>query len=85
MEKTTVDDKKRKEEDDYWDSWDPAKENGVGCRCRCDKEIPDVEGKEGSCLAEWVDVAGDYGLICHNEPHANSHRRMGFAMIVDHK
>lgn len=48
---TTLDEKKRKEEDDYWDQIDAEKENGVGCRCRCDTDIPDVEGKQGSCLA----------------------------------
>jgi len=60
LEHTTVDEKKRKEEDEYWESWDHEKENGVGCRCRCDTDIVDVEGKEGSCLAEWVDVAGGW-------------------------
>ncbi|KAF7899959.1 uncharacterized protein EAE98_008159 [Botrytis deweyae] len=60
LEKTTLDEKKRKEEDEYWDNWDPVKENGVGCRCRCDTDIVDVEGKQGSCLAEWVDVAGGW-------------------------
>ncbi|KAJ0271963.1 hypothetical protein CBS470a_012920 [Colletotrichum nupharicola] len=60
LEKTTLDDKKRFEEDDYWEHWDSEKENGVGCRCRCDTDIVDVEGKEGSCLAEWVDVAGGW-------------------------
>lgn len=60
LEKTTLDDKKRSEEDKYWDDWDAEKENGVGCRCRCDTDIVDVEGKEGSCLAEWVDVAGGW-------------------------
>lgn len=60
LEKTTLDEKKRREEDEYWDSWDAVKENGVGCRCRCDTDIVDVEGKQGSCLAEWVDVAGGW-------------------------
>lgn len=60
LEKTTLDQRKRAEEDDYWEHWDPPKENGVGCRCRCDTDIVDVEGKEGSCLAEWVDVAGGW-------------------------
>ncbi|CAM1509832.1 Fc.00g001670.m01.CDS01 [Cosmosporella sp. VM-42] len=60
LEKTTLDEKKRIEEDDYWEDWDEEKENGVGCRCRCDTDIVDVEGKEGSCLAEWVDVAGGW-------------------------
>ena len=60
LEQTTLDEKARKEEDDYWAHPDPPKENGVGCRCRCDTDIVDVEGKEGSCLAEWVDVAGGW-------------------------
>ncbi|KAM4062664.1 glycolipid 2-alpha-mannosyltransferase [Hirsutella rhossiliensis] len=60
LETTTVDEKKRVEEDQYWENWDEVKENGVGCRCRCDTDIVDVEGKEGSCLAEWVDVAGGW-------------------------
>ncbi|KAI9816827.1 MAG: alpha-1,2-mannosyltransferase (Kre5) [Pycnora praestabilis] len=60
LEKTTKDEKKRKEEDEYWELWDTEKENGVGCRCRCDTDIVDVEGKQGSCLAEWVDVAGGW-------------------------
>jgi mannosyltransferase len=46
---TTVDEKARKEEDEYWAKWDPEKENGVGCRCRCDTDIQEVENKEGSC------------------------------------
>ncbi|EKG20425.1 Glycosyl transferase family 15 [Macrophomina phaseolina MS6] len=60
LEMTTEDEKKRIEEDEYWANPDPPKENGVGCRCRCDTDIVDVEGKQGSCLAEWVDVAGGW-------------------------
>lgn len=60
LEKTTDDEKKRHEEDDYWSIPDPVKENGVGCRCKCDTDIVDVEGKQGSCLAEWVEVAGGW-------------------------
>lgn len=60
LEVTTLDEKKRKEEDEYWEQWDEEKENGVGCRCRCDTDIVDVEGKHGSCLSEWVDVAGGW-------------------------
>ncbi|KAJ5160018.1 uncharacterized protein N7482_007022 [Penicillium canariense] len=60
LEKTTDDEKKRIEEDEYWATPDPVKENGVGCRCRCDTDIVDVEGKQGSCLAEWVEVAGGW-------------------------
>ncbi|KAG0633783.1 nucleotide-diphospho-sugar transferase [Tuber brumale] len=60
LEKTTTDPKKAKEEDDYWENWDSEKENGVGCRCRCDTDIVDVEGKQGSCLSEWVNVAGGW-------------------------
>ncbi|KAF2718103.1 glycosyltransferase family 15 protein [Polychaeton citri CBS 116435] len=48
------------EEDDYWAKYDIEKENGVGCRCRCDTDIVDVEGKEGSCIPEWVDAAGGW-------------------------
>jgi mannosyltransferase len=60
LEDTTTDPRKRREEDLYWEDWDEEKENGVGCRCRCDTDIVDVEGKEGSCLPEWVDVAGGW-------------------------
>ncbi|KAF1849368.1 glycosyltransferase family 15 protein [Cucurbitaria berberidis CBS 394.84] len=60
FEKTTLDEKMRREEDAYWATPDPVKENGVGCRCKCDSDIVDVEGKEGSCLAEWVDAAGGW-------------------------
>ncbi|KAK4195363.1 glycolipid 2-alpha-mannosyltransferase-domain-containing protein [Triangularia verruculosa] len=60
LEETTIDERKRAEEDKYWEDWDTPKENGVGCRCRCDTDIVDVEGKEGSCLAEWVDVVGGW-------------------------
>nr|POF18623.1 o-glycoside alpha-1,2-mannosyltransferase like 4 [Quercus suber] len=60
FEKTTVDEKARREEDEYWAKSDPEKENGVGCRCRCDTDIVDVEGKEGSCIPEWVEIAGGF-------------------------
>lgn len=60
LEMTTLDEKKRIDEDNYWEHWDTERENGVGCRCRCDTDIVDVEGKEGSCLAEWVDVVGGW-------------------------
>ncbi|KAF2269919.1 glycosyl transferase [Lojkania enalia] len=60
LEITTLDEKERLEEDEYWATPDPVKENGVGCRCKCDTDIVDVEGKQGSCLAEWVDVAGGW-------------------------
>jgi mannosyltransferase len=60
LERTTDDEKKRIEEDEYWATPDPVKENGVGCRCRCDTDIVDVEGKQGSCLNEWVEVAGGW-------------------------
>ncbi|MCJ1235392.1 alpha-1,2-mannosyltransferase (Kre5), partial [Varicellaria rhodocarpa] len=43
LEKTTEDERKRKEEDEYWETWDAEKENGVGCRCKCDTDIVDVE------------------------------------------
>lgn len=57
---TTLDERKRIEEDRYWDEIDPPQENGVGCRCRCDTDIVEVEGKEGSCFPEWVEVAGGW-------------------------
>lgn len=60
LEMTTLNEKERKEEDEYWAAWDEPKENGVGCRCRCDTDIVDVEGKHGSCMPEWVDVAGGW-------------------------
>jgi len=60
LEKTTLDEKARLEEDDYWAHFDEPKENGVGCRCRCDTDIAEVEDKEGSCTPEWVEVAGGY-------------------------
>jgi len=60
LEKTTLDPKAREQEDDYWEHWDAEQENGVGCRCRCDTDIEDVEGKLGSCLPEWVEVAGGW-------------------------
>ncbi|KAK4154926.1 putative mannosyltransferase KTR5 [Chaetomidium leptoderma] len=60
LEMTTVDERKRQLEDQYWEDFDPPKENGVGCRCRCDTDIVEVEGKDGSCLPEWVDVAGGW-------------------------
>ncbi|KAK4963582.1 O-glycoside alpha-1,2-mannosyltransferase 4 [Elasticomyces elasticus] len=59
LENTTPWDK-RQEEDGYWAKWDAEKENGVGCRCRCDTDVVDVEGKEGSCIPEWVEIAGGF-------------------------
>ncbi|GAB7345577.1 hypothetical protein MBLNU457_3881t2 [Dothideomycetes sp. NU457] len=60
LEMTTLDEKARLEEDDYWAHFDEPMENGVGCRCRCDTDIVEVEDKEGSCTPEWVEVAGGY-------------------------
>jgi len=60
IETSLGDDKKAKEDDQYWEKWDSEKENGVGCRCKCDTDIVDIEGKKGSCLAEWVKVAGGW-------------------------
>lgn len=48
LEGTTADEKLRREEDEYWEKWDKPMENGVGCRCRCDTDVVDVEGKEVS-------------------------------------
>ncbi|KAK9478473.1 nucleotide-diphospho-sugar transferase [Lipomyces japonicus] len=52
--------KKDVKEDVYWDSWDPEREHGTGCRCKCDTDITDVEGKDGSCLAYWADAIGGW-------------------------
>ena len=48
------------EDDQYWAAIDPEKENGVGCRCKCDTDIEEVETKSGSCMPEWVDIAGGW-------------------------
>lgn len=53
-------DKKQIEEDKFWDDWDPEVTNGVGCRCRCDTDVVEVEGKDGSCLSDWVDLIGGW-------------------------
>ena len=67
---TTVDEKERKEEDEYWATPDPPKENGVGCRCRCDKEIEEVENKQGSCFVEWyVYATAIHALANGNRVH----------------
>ncbi|GAB7357932.1 hypothetical protein MBLNU230_g0099t1 [Neophaeotheca triangularis] len=60
LEGTTADEKLRREEDEYWEKWDKPMENGVGCRCRCDTDVVDVEGKEGSCIPEYVEIAGGW-------------------------
>ncbi|KAL2123687.1 hypothetical protein VTJ04DRAFT_52 [Mycothermus thermophilus] len=60
LEETTKDERERIAEDKYWDDWDDPQENGVGCRCRCDTDIPEVENKEGTCTPEWVEVAGGW-------------------------
>ncbi|KAF3930587.1 hypothetical protein ABW19_dt0204547 [Dactylella cylindrospora] len=52
--------KEAQQEDAYWAEIDRPKKNGVGCRCRCDTDIEEVEGKPGSCLPEWVNVAGGW-------------------------
>jgi mannosyltransferase len=48
------------EEDNYWAKIDPEVENGVGCRCRCDTDVPEVEGKPGSCTNQWVELTGGW-------------------------
>lgn len=53
-------DKKQLEEDAYWSQSDLPVNNGVGCRCRCDTDVVEVEGKDGSCIAEWVDLTGGW-------------------------
>lgn len=60
FEEATLDEDERQEEDEYWAQPDAPKENGVGCRCRCDTDVVDVEGKEGSCMIEWVQIAGGW-------------------------
>ncbi|CAG7937450.1 unnamed protein product [Penicillium nalgiovense] len=60
LDQTIEDEKERLEEDEYWANFDSVRENGVGCRCRCDTDVVDAEDKEGSCFAEWVDVAGGW-------------------------
>jgi mannosyltransferase len=47
-------------EDAYWRRPDAPRENGVGCRYRCDADLIEVEGKEGGCLIEWVNAAGGW-------------------------
>lgn len=53
-------DRQQIEEDDYWANYDPEVTNGVGCRCRCDTDVVEVEGKDGSCLGDWVDLIGGW-------------------------
>lgn len=53
-------DRKQIEEDDYWAQADPEVANGVGCRCRCDTDVVEVEGKDGSCLSDWVELTGGW-------------------------
>jgi len=60
IETTTLDEKTRIAEDDYWEDWDKEQPNGVGCRCRCDIDVEEVEGKEGSCTPEWVKNMGGW-------------------------
>lgn len=48
------------DEDDYWAQADPEVPNGVGCRCRCDTDVVEVEGKDGSCLSDWVELTGGW-------------------------
>ncbi|KAA8916377.1 hypothetical protein TRICI_001486 [Trichomonascus ciferrii] len=57
---TDENDKQQLEEDEYWANYDPEVINGVGCRCRCDKDVVEIEGKDGSCLSRWVDIVGGW-------------------------
>lgn len=41
-------------------NWDTPRQGGVGCRCECPTDLPEVEDKDGSCLADWVRVVGGY-------------------------
>lgn len=53
--------KQAKKDDDYWAKYDRPQENGVGCRCRCDRDVPyDNEVAEGSCFPQWADVIGGF-------------------------
>lgn len=47
-------------DDDYWARPDHPKENGVGCRCRCDTDTWEIETTKGSCFANWVAVSGGW-------------------------
>ncbi|BFZ59490.1 O-glycoside alpha-1,2-mannosyltransferase 4 [Saitoella coloradoensis] len=41
--------------------WDQERDNAVGCRCNCPTNIPEVEGKDGSCLiTDWVPLMGGF-------------------------
>lgn len=57
---TDKNDKKQLEDDEYWANYDSEVTNGVGCRCRCDKDVVEVEGKDGSCLSRWVEIIGGW-------------------------
>ncbi|KAF3902672.1 hypothetical protein AA313_de0200330 [Arthrobotrys entomopaga] len=48
------------QDDAYWANFDTPKHNGLGCRCRCDTDTEEVEGRPGSCIPEWVNVAGGW-------------------------
>jgi mannosyltransferase len=41
-------------------NWDTPRQGGVGCRCECPTDLPEVEDKDGSCLADRVRVVGGY-------------------------
>jgi mannosyltransferase len=60
LEENIKDPRKRKQDDDFWEKWDKEMTNGVGCHCRCDTDIPEVEIKEGSCMPEWFNTVGGY-------------------------
>lgn len=53
-------DREQIEEDEYWAQYDAEVLNGVGCRCRCDTDVVEVEGKDGSCLSDWVELTGGW-------------------------
>ena len=59
-DKNEPDEKKAREEDDYWQNWDQSQPNGVGCRCRCDTDIGEIEETHGTCIPEWVDTMGGW-------------------------
>ncbi|KAG7663755.1 KTR5 [[Candida] subhashii] len=47
------------EADKYWLRPDRPGANGVGCRCRCPKRIPDLEDNPDACIKKWKRVSED--------------------------
>ncbi|OLL23298.1 O-glycoside alpha-1,2-mannosyltransferase 4 [Neolecta irregularis DAH-3] len=40
--------------------WDKPRKGGVGCRCQCPIDLPEIEVTSGSCINQWVDVIGGW-------------------------